>query len=87
MFLNGESDLVLSYTTSPACGEVRKEVAEEVVGDDHVELLGPAGELHGAGVGVHVGQFHVRVLGVVVMTKIHHCRSVIAHLKKVSPRF
>ena len=32
-------------------GDVGEHVAEQVVGDDDVELLGPAHELHAAGIG------------------------------------
>src|SRR3546814_18420562 len=46
-------------------GAVRQDVAEQVVGDDDVELLGLAHELHGAVVGVHVGQLDSGILGVV----------------------
>jgi hypothetical protein len=51
-------------------GEVRQEIAEQVVGDDHVELLGPAGQLHRAGIGIHVRQLHIRILAVVHF--LHH---------------
>ena len=36
-------------------------VPKEVVGQDHVELLGRADKLHGAIIGIHVAQLHVRV--------------------------
>ena len=46
-------------------GGVRQHVAEQVVGDDDVELARIAHQLHGTVIGVHVGQLDVRVLGVV----------------------
>ena len=49
------------------CGEVADDVAEEVVGDDDVELAGVADELHGEGVyikvaGIDVGVFEAEDL-------------------------
>ena len=41
-------------------GYIREHVAEQVVGDDHVELLGPAHQLHAQRVGEHVLELHVR---------------------------
>ena len=40
-------------------GDVGEHVAEQIVGDDHVELLRIAHELHAAGVGQHVLELHV----------------------------
>jgi hypothetical protein len=45
--------------------DVGQHVAEQIVGDDDVELLGPAHELHAAGVGEHDAQLHVRVFALV----------------------
>ena len=42
-------------------GHVRQHVAEQIVGDDHVELLGPAHELHAERVGEHVLELDVRI--------------------------
>ena len=33
---------------------IGQQVAEQIVGDDHIELLGLSNELHGAVVGIHV---------------------------------
>ena len=44
-------------------GDVGEHVAEEVVGDDDVELLRGADELHAAGVGEHVGELDVGEAG------------------------
>ena len=44
-------------------GEVGEDVPEHVLGDDDVELLGGAGELHGGVVDEHVLDLHVRVVG------------------------
>ncbi len=42
-------------------GEIRQEVAEQVGGDDHVELARVADQLHGAVVGIHVRQCNVGI--------------------------
>src|SRR3546814_2750831 len=44
---------------------VGQDVAEEVVGDDDVELLWIAHQLHSAVVGVHVAELNLGVLGLV----------------------
>jgi hypothetical protein len=46
-------------------GAVGEQIAEQVVGDDDIELLGPPHELHSAVVGVHVAELDVHVLAVV----------------------
>ena len=46
-------------------GLVGKHVAEQVVGDDDVELLGVAHQLHGAVVGEDVLELDVRRVGLV----------------------
>ncbi len=43
-------------------GEVGEDVAEHVLGDDHVELVGAADEVHGHGVDVEVVDADVRVV-------------------------
>ena len=40
---------------------VGKHVTEQVVGNDDIELLGPAHELHATGIRKHVGQFHIGI--------------------------
>ncbi len=50
-------------------GLVRQDVAEQVVGDDHVELLGVLHQLHGGVVGQHVLQLDV---GVFALVQIGH---------------
>ena len=49
---------------------VRQDVAEQVVGDDHVEFLGRAQQLHGERVGVHVLKLHVGVLLLVQLGRL-----------------
>lgn len=44
-------------------GDVGEHVAEEVVGDDHVELLGLAHQLHAAGIRQHMFQLNILELG------------------------
>ncbi|MOA30697.1 hypothetical protein D3C78_1518030 [compost metagenome] len=44
-------------------GDVGEHVAKEIVGDDHVELLGLAHQLHAAGIGQHMFQLNVLELG------------------------
>ena len=46
-------------------GGIGQQVAEQVVGHDNIELLGPAAQLHRAGVGIHVGQLDVGIFLVV----------------------
>lgn len=46
-------------------GAVRQNIAEEIIGHDHVELLRRAHQLHGAIVGVHVFERHVGVIQIV----------------------
>ena len=46
-------------------GAIGEQVAEQIVGDDDVELLGLAHQLHGAIVGVHVAELDVGIFGVV----------------------
>ena len=41
---------------------IRQDVAEHVVGDHHVELLGRAHQLHGGVIHVHMGKLDVRVV-------------------------
>jgi len=50
-------------------GTIGQDIAEQVVGDDHVELFGRAHQLHRAVVGVHVGQLDIGV--VFVMHLLH----------------
>ena len=51
-------------------GHIRQKIAKQVVGDDHVKLLGPATQLHRARISIHVRQLHIRI--VLVMDFLHH---------------
>ena len=42
-------------------GDIGEDIAEQIVGDDHVILLGPAHELHGAVVGQHMFKGHIGI--------------------------
>src|SRR5216683_7021823 len=48
-----------SEAASQHGGEVGEDVAEDVAGNDDVELPGVSNQLHGAVVGVHVMQFDI----------------------------
>ena len=44
---------------------IREHVAEQIVGDNHVELLGPAHELHAERVSEHVIELHIGIFALV----------------------
>lgn len=50
-------------------GFVRQNVAEHILGDDHVELRGVLHDLHSAVVHEHLAVLHIRVLG---LQPVHH---------------
>ena len=56
-------------------GDVGQHVAEQVVGDDHVELLRPAHELHAAGVGELMLERHVLELALRAAASTTSCQS------------
>ena len=48
---------------------VRQDIAEHILGDNHVELRGVLHDLHGAVVHEHLAVLHIRVLG---LQPVHH---------------
>ena len=59
---------------------VRQDVAEHVLGNDHVELGGVLDDLHGAVVHEHLAVFHIRVFG---LQAVHHASPQAAGVQNV----
>ena len=59
---------------------VRQDVAEHVLGNDHVELGGVFDDLHGAVVHEHLAVFHIRVFG---LQAVHHASPQAAGVQNV----
>ncbi len=58
-----------AQSTGELCGEVGDDVAEEVVGDNDVELFRVANEFHGQGIDIEVAGLDV---GVLLANRLEH---------------